>query len=210
MDVGKHRKTHGLTQGQFGELLGVGQSAVSRFERGNRPVRDVEFLMQIARALEIPPAHLGLSTELVGASMSRRRGVQPVSRVATWPTEPHDAITANQFEWRAVRRHLNQNRHTLARSAVRLYEPAWRVGETSLLAPNAWLPSEPVPVEHIDMVWSTEHPAPAVTGAEPETDPMRPLRVPGHRYDRYTSAVRYLDPPSLFENRPSYRLLDLT
>ncbi|GAA4221270.1 hypothetical protein GCM10023075_09460 [Streptosporangium album] len=28
-------------------------------------------------------------------------------------------------------------------------------------------------------------------------------------YDRYTSAVRYMDPPTLFENRPSYRLLDL-
>lgn len=206
----EYRKTHGLTQGQLGELLGVGQSAVSRFERGDRPVRDVEFLMQIARALEIPPAHLGLSTELVGASVSRPRGVQPMSRVTMCPSESHDATTANQLEWRAVRRHLNQNRHALARSAVRLYEPEWRVGETSLLARDAWLPSEPVPVEHIEMTWSAEHPVPAVTGTEPESDPVRPVRVPGHRYDRYTSAVRYLDPPSLFENRPSYRLLDLT
>jgi hypothetical protein len=35
------------------------------------------------------------------------------------------------------------------------------------------------------------------------------LRVPGQQFDRYTSAIRYLDPPSLFENRPSYRLLSL-
>jgi hypothetical protein len=35
------------------------------------------------------------------------------------------------------------------------------------------------------------------------------MRVPGQQYDRYTSAIRYLDPPSLFENRPSYRLLGL-
>ena len=48
-----------------------------------------------------------------------------------------------------------------------------------------------------------------MTGAEPETRKLRPLRVPGQQFDRYTSAVRYLDPPSLFENRPSYRLLSL-
>jgi hypothetical protein len=35
------------------------------------------------------------------------------------------------------------------------------------------------------------------------------MRAPGHQYDRYTSAIRYLEPPSLFENRPSYRLLGL-
>ncbi len=49
-------------------------------------------------------------------------------------------------------------------------------------------------------------PAAKVTGTEPETRKLRPLRVPGQQFDRYTSAIRYLDPPSLFENRPSYRL----
>ncbi|MFD8562149.1 hypothetical protein ACFV1N_33110 [Streptosporangium canum] len=49
----------------------------------------------------------------------------------------------------------------------------------------------------------------AVDGSEPEAFAARPLRAPGSAYDRYTSAVRYIDPPSLFENRPSYRLLDL-
>ena len=59
------------------------------------------------------------------------------------------------------------------------------------------------------MTWVPDTPAAKVTGAEPETRKLRPLRVPGQQFDRYTSAIRYLDPPSLFENRPSYRLLSL-
>jgi len=34
--------------------------------------------------------------------------------------------------------------------------------------------------------------------------------MPGHAFPQYTSAIRYLSPPSLFENRPSYRLLDVS
>ncbi len=48
-----------------------------------------------------------------------------------------------------------------------------------------------------------------MNGTEPETRGLRPLRAPGHQFDRYTAAVRYLEPPRLFENRTSYRLLDL-
>jgi hypothetical protein len=35
---------------------------------------------------------------------------------------------------------------------------------------------------------------------------VRPLRSPDLYFDRYTSAIRHLDPPRLFESRPSYRL----
>lgn len=35
----------------------------------------------------------------------------------------------------------------------------------------------------------------------------RPLCAPGQRFDSYPSAIRHLDPPRLFESRPSYRLL---
>ncbi len=37
--------------------------------------------------------------------------------------------------------------------------------------------------------------------------PVLPLRTPRQAFPQYTSAIRYLSPPSLFENRPSYRLL---
>ena len=51
------------------------------------------------------------------------------------------------------------------------------------------------------------HPV-AVDGSEPETLPLRPLCSAEERFDQYTSAVKHLDPPRLFESRPSYRLLD--
>jgi hypothetical protein len=52
----------------------------------------------------------------------------------------------------------------------------------------------------------TEHPI-AVDGSEPESERVRPLRVAGARFGHYTSAIKHLDPPQLFESRPSYRLL---
>jgi hypothetical protein len=42
---------------------------------------------------------------------------------------------------------------------------------------------------------------------EPETLSLRPLRAPGAHFDCYTSAIKHLGPPQLFESRPSYRLL---
>ena len=47
-----------------------------------------------------------------------------------------------------------------------------------------------------------------VDGSEPESAATRPLRIAGARFDHYTSAVKCLDRPQLFESRPSYRLLD--
>ncbi|MCA1709783.1 MAG: XRE family transcriptional regulator, partial [Actinobacteria bacterium] len=58
--------------------------------------------------------------------------------------------------------------------------------------------------------WVSHSPRPLITGHEAELRPVLPLRTPGHTFPQYTSAVRYLSPPSLFENRPSYRLLDVS
>src|SRR5262249_35064461 len=93
--------------------------------------------------------------------------------------------------------------------AAALYPPGYRIKRTPLIAPHSWLPAEPVDLADIDLTWVPDAPLLRVTGGEPEAQPVRPMRVPGHQYDRYTSAIRYLDPPSLFENRPSYRLLGL-
>lgn len=48
------------------------------------------------------------------------------------------------------------------------------------------------------------------TGHEAELRPVLPLRTPGHAFRQYTSAIRYLSPPGLFENHPSYRLLEVS
>jgi len=64
-------------------------------------------------------------------------------------------------------------------------------------------------LEDVELEWTDDAAGTLVTGGESEAACMLPLRAPGQRYTRYTSAIRYLDPPSLFENRPSYRLLDV-
>jgi hypothetical protein len=77
------------------------------------------------------------------------------------------------------------------------------------MARRDWIPRQPIRLEDIELEWTDDAAGALVSGGEPEAAAMLPLRAPGQRYTRYTSAIRYLDRPSLFENRPSYRLLDL-
>ncbi|MQA17818.1 MAG: XRE family transcriptional regulator, partial [Pseudonocardiaceae bacterium] len=46
-----------------------------------------------------------------------------------------------------------------------------------------------------------------LTGRESATLRTRPLRAEDVHFGSYTSAIRHLDPPQLFESRPSYRYL---
>lgn len=201
----EYRKNNGLSQRELGELLHVDQSYVSKIERG-KPIKDVEFLLRVTQVLEVPPAHLGLSADLIP---SANRSEPSSLAVGNAVDHQHDIVVASQNEWRGVRRHLNQHRHEFAQVAVNLYEPGWRVGRSPLIAPPGWLPDEPVRLDDIDLQLVQDRSAPYLTGGEPEGHAARPMRRPGHQFERYTSAIRYLDPPSLFENRPSYRLLDL-
>jgi len=49
---------------------------------------------------------------------------------------------------------------------------------------------------------------PALDGAEDVTSHVRPLASPDRRYQRYSHAIRDVARPKLFENRPSWRLVD--
>ncbi|MGI9064337.1 MAG: helix-turn-helix domain-containing protein [Pseudonocardiaceae bacterium] len=122
---------------------------------------------------------------------------------------PDVAVAKSQEAWCAVRSYLIRRRTQLAKQVVRLYDPAWRLLHTPALAPPSWLPSRPAPIETVTLEWVSHTPRPAITGHEAELRPVLPLRTPGHAFPQYTSAIRYLNPPSLFENRPSYRLLDV-
>lgn len=53
-------------------------------------------------------------------------------------------------------------------------------------------------------------PKPIVVGQEREARPLLPLRTRLQTFPSYSSAIRYLSPPSLFENRPCYRLLSVS
>ncbi|MCA1676766.1 MAG: helix-turn-helix domain-containing protein, partial [Actinobacteria bacterium] len=127
------------------------------------------------------------------------------------PLPSSDAVVAaSQEAWRAVRNYLIRHRTQLAKEAIRLYDPTWRLTPAPALALPSWVPSHPVPIEAVTLEWVSHPPRPLITGHEAELRPVLPLRTPGQAFPRYTSAIRYLSPPSLFENRPSYRLLDVS
>jgi len=118
-------------------------------------------------------------------------------------------VADSQAHWQRTRRHLNHNRPTLATAAARLYRPEILLGEVPLLTTATWTPDRPVDLRQLTLTWEPERQPVAIDGTEPEALLALPLRAPGDRFRSYTSAVRYVDPPALFENRPSYRLLDL-
>ena len=109
--------------------------------------------------------------------------------------------------WRADRRRLNERRHPLSQAASRLYPGAVRAGTTALLCREEWIPPRPLDLAEVRLNWAGHPPAPALSGTDPASAHVRPLRADGTRYPAYTDALAALDPPALFDNRPCYRLL---
>ncbi|MBV9446178.1 MAG: helix-turn-helix transcriptional regulator [Streptosporangiaceae bacterium] len=138
---------------------------------------------------------LGISAEDLGLSAGRPRA------------ELDAAVAVDQARWRQERRWLNQHRSELARLAVGLYPAEHRVPDTPLIAGPSWIPDEPLDLRSLRLTLDEQEHGVVIDGCEAETLPTRPLCAPGQRFDRYTLAIRHLDPPRLFESRPSYRLL---
>ncbi|MGH3849602.1 MAG: helix-turn-helix domain-containing protein, partial [Pseudonocardiaceae bacterium] len=104
---------------------------------------------------------------------------------------------------------LNQHRSELAELAVRLYSAEYRLARTPQLANPEWRVAEPMELGSLALHLDEGPQSVEVNGSEPESDALRPLRTAGARFERYTSAMKHLSPPALFEPRPSYRLLDV-
>ncbi|MGF7238735.1 MAG: helix-turn-helix domain-containing protein [Frankia sp.] len=193
-----YRRTHGLTQQQLADRLGFDQSYVSKLEGGRRAIHDISTLRHIARALVLPPEEVGLAS----GSLDERGPDAPHS-------EGTDRVSSSQRSWRIVREHLNSNRITLARAAARLYPDASRIG-AGLLSRPGWIFEHPVDVDDLALSWSDLATVPAVTGTSPEGERSRPLMDDGRPFPTYTRAMRDLDRPRLFENRLSFRMLDVS
>ena len=189
----------GIPQSSVGDWLVLTQAQVSRMESGSPP-QNLDTLIHIARALRVPARVLWFSLPQTQPTAS---DPPPVPRQAQ---HPDPVVRASQDAWRSVRRRLNAERAVLSEAAAQLYDPALRIESSALLAPTAWLPPEPVPLERVALRWDPAPIAPILDGAAHEGLGTRPLRLLDQRFDRYTLAVRYLDSPTLFENRPSYRL----
>jgi hypothetical protein len=117
------------------------------------------------------------------------------------------AAAGSSQNWRAVRRWLNENRHELVGLAGGLYPRARRVAATALLCRDLWIPDQPLELKDVTLNWKDQAPPPTVDGTGPTSEHVRPLRGDGDRYATYADALATLAPPSLFENRPSYRIL---
>ncbi len=194
------RKTRGLNQADLAQLLSMDQSYISKIETGQREVRDVHQLLWISQQLGVKPSQVGLSNELL----------RPASSLDTTTLAGRsDPVEASQQAWCRTRRRLNRSRGELARTAARLYSPDVRLGDLPFMARPEWMPDRPIPLEQVRLDWSDDAVGAEVTGTEPEAADVLPLRAPGRRFTRYTTAIKYLDSPALFENRPSYRLLDV-
>lgn len=131
-----------------------------------------------------------------GESAGNARGIEP------------GRDRADHARWRADRDFLKANREALTAAAARLYsEPG---DSPPLLTRGAWTPTRPVPLGEIELGW-VDSPVPAaVTGTEPEAANALPVTASGERLAQsssYSAAIRALDPPRLFENRPAYRLV---
>jgi transcriptional regulator with XRE-family HTH domain len=188
----------GLTHAELADRLGVDRTYVSKVLSGSRQIRDVGRLRQVARIIDVPPERFGLLPELGGTTAGGQGHVLTRD------------VRADVDAWRKVRLALNHRRPQLTRTAVSLYDGVERIAGTPLVTAPGWLPAELVDIGALKLVW-TDEPVPCpITGGEAESEHCRPLMPHGGRYPRYCHAIRDLDPPSLFENRVSYRLLDVT
>ncbi|MBO0707743.1 MAG: helix-turn-helix transcriptional regulator, partial [Candidatus Dormibacteraeota bacterium] len=186
-----------LTQRQLADLLNVDQSHVSRIESGQQKIRSIDFLWRIVRRLGIEPQRLGISPELQSV-------IEPAHQEEAYQA----AVSASQEQWLSARKYLNEHRSVLARAATSLYPSAIPLGGTLITKPD-WLPQTPVNLDAIHLEWVGDRVPCSVRGIEPEALQTCPLRAPGRQYERYTHAVKALAPPTLFENRASYRLLGI-
>ena len=175
------------SQVETARLLGMTQQNLSQIESG-RQTMSYEQRQRAVSALSISAEDLGLS-----------------------PGRPHAeldaAVAVDQARWRQERRWLNQHRSELARLAVGLYPAEHRLPDTPLIASPGWISEQPVELRSLRLTLDEQPHGVAIDGCEAETLPTRPLCAAGQRFDSYTSAIRHLDPPRLFESRPSYRLL---
>jgi hypothetical protein len=128
-------------------------------------------------------------------------------------------VTSSQREFRGTRNALNRKRAELAEraagkslaTALRSAGDAQLLPGTNLLTNPAWLPPRPLPLDALRLNW-------AANGSQRANDArlnraarkLLPLYSGRDTYDSYSDAVADLDPPGLFEDRPSYRLVDVS
>jgi transcriptional regulator with XRE-family HTH domain len=197
-----------MSQRELADFLGFDQSYICRVERGQRKIRDVEHLRHMAVRLGIPVEELAVAAGMLG-SPAKDRSIDMSMSDEGGSDFCEQSVSASQRQWRLVRQGLNRRRVELSRVAASVHADVQKLGTTPLLVRPDWLLEQPLDLADIALVWNDEEASAAVTGAEKETEAVRPMSATGVRYDRYSRAIRDIDRPTLLENRLSYRLLDV-
>lgn len=116
-------------------------------------------------------------------------------------------LSASEREWLRTRSYLREHRYDLGLAAAAEYREVRKVAGTELLAAPQWLPVEPVPLDQIELDFAPESQFKGITGTDPVSESVRPVRPDGSHYPSYSAAIGELAPPRVFENRSTYRLL---
>ena len=118
-----------------------------------------------------------------------------------------DRTPSEEF-WLRRNTYLNRHRYELAVRAAVGYPRETRLAGTPLLAPPAWRLPAPVPLDGIRLEFRPDAPRPDLPDLAALAPHLLPERADGTRYRRYSDVVTALAAPSVFENRPIYRLVD--
>lgn len=117
-------------------------------------------------------------------------------------------LTASEQAWLDVRRYLREHRTALTEIAVAEYPSIDKVADSTLLTQQAWTLDRPIPLDEISLEFEPDTIYSGVTGTGEESAGALPTRSDGSRHPSYADAIGTLTPPSVFENRATYRLLE--
>jgi hypothetical protein len=120
--------------------------------------------------------------------------------------------TPSEQQWLRVNDYLRGNRYRLAVEAAGEYPDAARLAGSTLLSAPAWRLPQPISLSSVRLEFRPDAPRPMLPDLASVAPFTLPTRADGRRYQRYCDVIESLAAPSVFENRPIYRLVsaDLT
>jgi transcriptional regulator with XRE-family HTH domain len=189
-----------------GEATAIAGNHISRWEQGivfPSPL----YRQLLAEHFRVSVAELGLVRQKVIAPVPSVRTVGDALSMGDATSEDRADVAQSQERWLWERRQITVHHTALTEVAARLYPREHRVGELALIARPGWILAEPVDLTEVGISLTPDVPPPLLDGTEDASSGVRPLRAGGSRYHRYSRAIRDLARPTLFENRPSWRLV---
>lgn len=192
-----------------GEATAITGNHVSRWERGI--VRPSPLHRQLlAEYYGVTVAELGLVRQRIvppghNAHISGPMGSGVLAIEDDLIEDSH--VAESQQKWLHVRKQMPGRYLDLARAAAKLYPEDVRIGDGLISRPD-WKVTPPLDLDNIELTFDPHAGPPALDGAEEEAAHLRPMRDQNRRYQRYSHAIRDVARPKLFENRPSWRLID--